>query len=62
MKKNSKVVKEIIDKYGSYTLQNIDVNLYSALSKFELLKLTSDKFSYDSSAISLSSKPSNHFS
>lgn len=35
MKKNSKVVKEIIDKYGSYTLQNIDVNLYSALSKFD---------------------------
>ena len=41
MKKNSKVVKEIIDKYGSYTLQNIDVNLYSALSKFDK-KMNSD--------------------
>lgn len=35
MKKGSKVAEEILDKYGSYTLQNIDVNLYSALSKFD---------------------------
>lgn len=35
MKKGSKVAEEILDKYGNFTLQNIDVNLYSALSKFD---------------------------
>lgn len=35
MKRGSEVAKEILDRYGSYTLQNIDINLYSALSKFD---------------------------